>query len=224
MSIAIVVADDHQIVRDGLRSLLNQESDFQVVGEAEDGRSTVDMVTLEKPDIVVMDVGMPGLNGIEATRQIMSQVPDVKVVALSMHTDKRFVGGMLGAGARAYLVKQSAFDELARAIREVLNGRVYLSQEIAGVVIEDYISNLADSTPSQQSSPLTTREREVLQLLAEGQSTQQIATRLHVSAKTVGTHREHIMQKLNRHSIAELTQYALREGLVVWDWADPPME
>ena len=212
MSIRIVLADDHQIVRDGLRSLIEEEPGMEVVGEVEDGRRAVAMVCQQRPDVVIMDIAMPDLNGVEATRQIRATVPEVKVVALSMHTDKRFVADMLQAGASAYLVKQGAFRELAQAIREVVAQRIYLSPMITGIVVEDYVQHLSTS-PSLDAAPLTPREREVLQLLAEGKTTPQIASRLNISKKTVGTHRQHIMDKLDIHNIAELTQYAVREGM-----------
>jgi DNA-binding NarL/FixJ family response regulator len=214
----ILLADDHQIVREGLRSLLNQHEDMEVVAEARNGRDAVQLAQELQPDVVVMDVGMPGLNGIEATRQITAREPEAKVVALSMHSDRRFMGEMLKAGAKGYLLKDGAFEELATAIRSVVADKVYLSPRIADVVVDDYVRR----TPGQGGdtsafAKLTPREREVLQLMAEGRATKEIALDLKVSIKTVETHRRQIMEKLNIHSVAELTKYAIREGLTSLD-------
>jgi len=212
MRIKILLADDHKIVRDGLRTLVEKEPDMEVVGEAENGRRAVRLSRELAPDVVIMDVTMADLNGIEAARQIHKETPDVKVIALSMHSDRRFVAGMLEAGASGYLLKDCAFEELTRAIKNVVSNKIYLSPGITDVVVKDY---LGKSTKASRSafSELTNREREVLQLLAEGRSTKQIAESLHVSVKTIETHRRQIMEKLDIHSIAELTKYALREGL-----------
>ncbi len=212
MSIRVIIADDHQIVRDGLRTLLEKQPEFEVVAETENGRATVYLAKKLFPDVIVMDIAMPDLNGIEATRQIIMEQPDTKIVALSMHSDKRFVSEMLKAGASAYLLKDCAFEELVTAIRTVMSNKVYLSPGIAGVVIENYLRQ-AHKTDSSVFSVLSDREREVLQLMAEGRTTKEIATHLNVSIKTVETHRMNIMTKLDIHSIAELTKYAIREGL-----------
>lgn len=212
MNYRIVIADDHRIVRQGLRSLLEKESDMQVVGEAEDGRKTLPIVRELIPHVIVMDVKMPDLNGIEATRHILSELPQVKVIALSMYSDTRFVANMLKAGAKGYLLKDCAFEELAQAIRLVMSNKTYLSPGVADVVVKDYVNHTPAPTPSV-FSVLTAREREVLQLLSEGKRTTQIAELLHISIKTVDTHRQMIMQKLNIRSVAELTKYAIREGL-----------
>jgi DNA-binding NarL/FixJ family response regulator len=166
-----------------------------------------------EPDIVVMDVSMPDLNGIEATTQIIESVPDTRVIALSMHSDKRFVLGMLQAGAAGYLLKDCASQELANAIHQVAGGKKYLSPEITGVVIDDFLLGVSPGEALTVSSQLSAREREVLQLIAEGWSTKQIAAHLYVSVKTIETHRRQIMKKLDLHSIADLTKYAIREGL-----------
>ncbi|MGI5862526.1 MAG: response regulator [Myxococcales bacterium] len=209
----ILVADNHKILADGLYSLLEQQPGMKVVGRAEDGRTAVRLACELRPDIVVMDIVMPELNGIEATRQIRAQVPGCRVVALSMHSDKRYVTGILAAGASGYVVKDSAFDELARAVRLVAEGKVYLSPDIAGLVMDDYLQRLSGS-PGPSAGVLTAREREVLQLLAEGRSTQEIGRRLHLSAKTVETHRRNIRVKLGIRNLADLTKYAIREGII----------
>lgn len=213
MTIRVLVADDHKILREGLRSLLESQDDMEVVAEAEDGRTAVGLARELKPDVVVMDVAMPDLNGIEATRQIVADSPNVAVIGLSMHSDRRFVAGMLSAGAYGYLLKDCTFDELVEAIRSVVAGRRYLSPAVTGVVVDDYVRRLTKEE-SVPCSVLTAREREVLQLLAEGKSTKEMASQLHVSVKTIETHRQKIMEKLGLHSVAELTKYAIREGLV----------
>jgi two-component system response regulator NreC len=212
MSTRVLLADDHKIIRDGLRTLLEKKSDIIVVGETEDGRTAVQSIKKLLPDIVIMDVAMPGLNGIEATRQVVSEHPGVKVIALSMHSDRRFVSEMLKAGASAYLSKDYAFEELETAIKTVISNKIYLSPDISGVVVENYVRGTAKGEPSVFSQ-LSDREREVLQLLAEGKTTKEIASDLHVSVKTVETHRTNIMTKLNIHRVAELIKYAIREGL-----------
>lgn len=214
MTVRIILADDHNIVREGLRSLIEKETDLEVVGEANDGRKAVHLAGELKPDLVIMDVSMPELNGIEATRQITRDMPDIKVLALSMHSDKRFVAGILKAGAAGYLLKDCAFEEMAGAIKAVAGGGTYLSPGVAGAVVQDYVRRLSDSD-SSPSTVLTPREREVVQLLAEGKSTKQVAARLHVSVKTVETHRRQVMEKLDIHSVAALTKYAIREGMTI---------
>ncbi len=216
MTTRIILADDHKIMREGLRALLEKQQDFEVTAEAENGLDAVQLAKKLRPHIVIMDIGMPGLNGIEATRQITADVPSTKVIALSMHSDKRFVIEMLKAGVSAYLLKDSASEELASAIRTVLADKPYLSPQITGVVLKDYLSTLAKTEPSAFTL-LTPREREVLQLIAEGRTTKQIATALFVSVKTVDTHRQQLMEKLNLRSVAELTKYAIREGLTSLD-------
>lgn len=211
MSIRILLADDHRIMREGLRSLIEKEPDMEVVAEAEDGRTAVQLVQELSPDVAIMDITMRELNGIEATRQIMTYSPGVKVIALSMHSDQRFVKEILKIGASGYLLKDCAFEELVCAVRTVVANRAYLSPEIAHIVI-NYIHHLPGGD-SLVFSALTAREREVLQLLAEGETTRQIASHLYVSVKTVETHRRKIMKKLDIHSIAELTKYAIHEGL-----------
>src|SRR5665647_1434841 len=208
----ILIADDHQIVRQGLRFLLEKESDLKVVAEAEDGRSTVRLARELNPGVIIMDVAMPDLNGMEATRQIITESPVTKVIALSMYADRRFVMNMLKAGASGYLLKDCAFEELIRAIRVVLANKTYLSPGVADILVKD----CKMGTPLNEASAfgvLTSREREVLQLMSEGQSTAKIADKLIVSVKTVESHRQQLMQKLNLRSVAGLTKYAIREGL-----------
>ncbi len=212
MIIKILLADDHKITRQGLCSLLEKQSDMAVVAEAEDGRTAVQMVEELSPDVVIMDVSMSDLNGVEATRQIISRNSKVKIIALSMHSDRLFVSEMLKSGACGYLLKDCAFEELARAIRAVIDGKTYLSPAISGVVVDDYLHRLS-KTDSPNGQILTNREREVIQLLAEGKTTKQIALKLHISIKTVETHRRQMMDKLDIHTVAELTKYAIRKGL-----------
>nr|WP_319775882.1 response regulator transcription factor [uncultured Sphaerochaeta sp.] len=212
MTIKILLAEDHKIVREGLRSLLEKEPGFDVVGEAENGRKAVQLASRLNPDVIIMDISMPDLNGIEAARQILRDNQNVRVLALSMHSDKRFVADILKAGASGYLLKDGAFEELAGAIRAVANGQTYLSPAIAGAVIQDYLRRISEPDQSVFAL-LTPREREILQLLSEGKSTKEIASCLTVSVKTIETHRRRIMEKLDIHTIAELTKYAIREGL-----------
>jgi DNA-binding NarL/FixJ family response regulator len=211
MSIKIILADDHKITRQGLCSLLDKQADMEVVAEAEEGRTAVRLALELAPDIIIMDVSMPDLNGIEAARKIAAECPEVSIIALSMHSDSLFVTEMLKSGAAGYLLKDCAFEELERAIRTVMAGKTYLSPAISGVVVNDYLQRLSKADFSDTEA-LTSREREVLQLLAEGKSTKQIALKLHISAKTVETHRRQIMDKLDIHSVAELTKYAIRKG------------
>ena len=212
MSIRVFLADDHQIVREGLRTLLEKQANMEVVGEAKTGREAVQLVKELLPEVVVMDISMPDLNGVETTRQIIAKTPSIKVIALSMHSDRRFVVEMLKAGASGYLLKDSAFEELIRAVQTVVVNRTYLSPKIADLVIKDYI-RLSPKAQFPVFSLLTPRERQVLQLLSEGKTTKGIGSDLQVSVKTVETYRQQIMDKLNIHSIAELTKYAIREGL-----------
>jgi DNA-binding NarL/FixJ family response regulator len=212
MSIKVLIVDDHQIMREGLRSLLEKESDIQVLGEAEDGRMIQRMARELQPDVIIMDVAMPDLNGIEATRQVVAELPGIKIIALSMHSDRRFVLNMLKAGATGYMLKDCAFKELAKAIRVVMSNKVFLSPEVADIVVQDYLST-TQPTESSAFNQLSPREREVLQLIAEGKTSALIGESLHISVKTVETHRQQIMVKLKIRTVAELTKYAIREGL-----------
>jgi len=210
----VIIADDHGIMREGLRSLFDKLPDVEVVGDAEDGRGAVALATELVPDLVVMDVGMPGLNGIDACRQIIEQMPDTRVLALSMHSDARFVTRMLEAGASGYLVKSSLFEQLADAVKAVAAGEVYISPQLGAAFADDLAGAIAARARVRSGAEsLTRREREVLQLVAEGKSTKAIAAVLHVSTKTIDTHRAQIKEKLGMRSVAELTKYAIREGL-----------
>jgi DNA-binding NarL/FixJ family response regulator len=211
MSIRVLLADDHQIVRDGLRALIQSQIGFEVVAEAQEGREAVRLAVELAPDVVVMDIAMPDLNGIEATRQIRQRLPAVKVIALSAHADTRMASGMLGAGASGFVPKDAAFEELAVAIQTVLADKVYLSPRIAGTVVEQLTRGPRPG--DGVAAALTPREREVLQLMAEGKTTKEIAAVLGVSVKTVETHRRQMMEKLELYSVPELTKYAVREGL-----------
>ena len=217
MGIRIVLADDHGMMREGLKSLISKQMGMDVVGEAEDGHMAVKMVHDLKPDVVVMDIGMPNLNGIEATRQIVDENDSVKVLALSQYSDPRMVSEMFRAGAKGFVLKDSAFDELTRAVNAVYTDRTYVSPDVAGDLINRHIRHGVSNEETSAFSLLTDREREVLQLIAEGQTTKDIAAKLFRSAKTIETHRRNIMQKLDLHSLPELTKYAVRQGLTGLD-------
>lgn len=212
MTVRIIVADDHCIVRQGLCSLIEGHTGYEVAGQAGSGREAVRFTRRLCPEIVIMDIGMPDLNGIDATRMCIEACPRVKVIALSMHADRRYVLGMLRAGAQGYILKESAFHELIRAIDAACNHQVYLSPKVAGTVVEDAVRRM-EPKPSSPFDLLTVKEREVLQMIAEGRSTRHMAAMLNVSIKTVEARRKTIMRKLNLHSIAALTKYAVREGL-----------
>ncbi len=214
MTTKIILADDHAIVRHGLSKLLQQDDDIEIIAQAKDGHMTLELVQELSPDIVIMDISMPELNGIEATRLIRRDHPNVRIIALSMHSGRKFVIEMLKAGASGYLLKDCAFEELDDAIRTVMDNKIYLSPSITDVVIENYVrGNAADGESA--FSVLSQREREVLQLLAEGQTTKQIGRSLHISPKTVEAHRLRIMNKLGMDSVAKLTKYAIQEGLTL---------
>jgi len=212
MSIKVLLADDHRIVREGVCSLLGNEPDMEIVGEAEDGRQALELVSELLPDVIVMDITMPNLNGVDATRQIIRNSPNIKVVALSIHSSRAFVADMLKAGASGYVLKESPFDELVGAIRRVVAGEKHLSPKVAGVVVSDYVERLSKVNESPLDA-LTPREREVLQLIGEGKNTKEIATRLHVGTKAIEANRRKIMEKLDAHSIAELVKISILGGL-----------
>jgi len=212
MSIKIIVVDEHKILREGLSSLINKQPNMKTIGEATDGREAIEIVNKLSPDLVLMDVTMPNLNGIEATRKIKSKKPNIEIIALSLHSDRRYVLGMIEAGVSGYLLKECAFDELVQAINTVMDGKKYLSPEISDILIEEYTTKNSNDK-STIYSKLTPREREVLQQIAEGKSTKEIAKNFSISIKTVETHRQHIKKKLKATSIAKLTKIAIREGL-----------
>ena len=213
MPIRILLADDHQVVREGFRSLLAAEESFEIVGEAGDGRAAVALAARTSPDVVIMDVSMPGLNGIEATRLIVSENPSVRVIGLAMHSRQQYVSELLRAGASGYLLKDCPSQELLMAIRAVSSGQTFISPAVAGSLVESFVVRPAPS-PSAAFSKLTDREREVLQLLAEGKKVREIAELLHLSVNTIHTHRRHLMNKLGTHSLAVLTKIAIREGII----------
>jgi DNA-binding NarL/FixJ family response regulator len=218
MNIRLLLADDHQLMREGLRALIEKEDDMTLVGEAHDGYETVQLAEKLTPHVILMDVAMANLNGIEATRKILSVNPNIKVVAISGHNKKDFVRLMLEAGASAYILKSRAYEELALAIREVMKNRKYLSPEIAGGVVDEYVElSHAQRDKGTAFIMLTPREREVLQLLSEGYSTKEMADQLGISIKTIETHRRNMMDKLDLRSVAELTKYAIAEGITTLD-------
>jgi two-component system, NarL family, response regulator NreC len=216
MSIRILLADDHVVLRHGLSKSLQAEPDLEVIGLAADGLTAVELARELSPDIIIMDIGMPGLNGIEATRQIAKQSPTVRIIALSMHSAKKFILEMFKAGASGYLLKDCEYDELIAAVRTVASGKNYISPSISGILIETCTTD----DPKRRKdafSVLTDREREVLQLLTEGKTTKQTAKRLGISPKTVEVHRLNIMNKLKIDNMAQLTKYAIQEGLTLPD-------
>lgn len=215
MSIRILLADDHKIFREGMRSLLEKEPNMLVIGEAGNGKETVKLAQELLPDVVIMDITMPDLNGIDATQQLKKKTPHTQVLCLSQHSERNFVLAMFEAGAAGYLLKDSAFDELTRAIYAVYSNKIYISPQIAHYIIDESLARASEKKVS--STVLSAKEREVLQLIAEGKSTKQIASRLNRSMKTIETHRRQISKKLNIHSIAELTKYAISEGLTSLD-------
>ncbi|HXZ84076.1 MAG TPA: response regulator transcription factor [Myxococcota bacterium] len=206
----VLLVDDHRMVREGLRAILERDDGCNVVGEAASGRDAVRLAQQLRPDVIVMDVAMSDLNGIEATRQILASRPDARIVALSSHSDRRYVKAILGAGACGYVLKANAFDELRRAVEAAARGKKYLCADVTNDVIE---SALAQGGPGAAYDALGPRELEVLQLLAEGLTSAEIAARLRVATSTVETHRRNLMQKLGLHSVAELVKYAVREGV-----------
>jgi DNA-binding NarL/FixJ family response regulator len=208
------LADDHTVMRNGLRLLLERQANLQVVGEASDGRQAVALIEKTNPDVVIMDIAMPNLNGIEATRQIVNQNPRTAVAILSMHSDESYVIRALKAGARAYLLKDSAEADLLAAVRALTEGKSFFSPAISRILVEDYMRQLQSRGAEDTYELLTNREREILQLLAEGRTNKEVANMLNLSLYTVETHRTHILQKLNLHSVPELILYAVRKGII----------
>lgn len=216
MSIKVLVADDHTMFREGMRSLLQKELNIRIIGEADNGREAVRLALELKPDVVVMDITMPDLNGMEATRKIKKAIPQIKVICLSMHSDRRYVIDMFRAGASGYLIKSCAYKELTNAINIVAANQTYISPQIAHIVVDESIGRQPIKRKLTKLI-LTPREREILQLIAEGKNTKHIAHHLHKSTKTVETHRRNMMRKLKVKSVAELTKYAISEGIISLD-------
>jgi len=218
--VRIVLADDHTVMRNGLRLLLERQPNLQVVGEAADGRQAVALSESVHPDVVIMDIAMPNLNGIEAARQIMNHNPRCAIAILSMHSDESYVIRALKAGARAYLLKDSAEADLLAAVRALTEGKSFFSPAISKILVEDYMRQLESRGAEDTYELLTNREREILQLLAEGKTNKDVANMLNLSLYTVETHRTHILQKLNLHSVPELILYAVRKGIISLAGAD----
>jgi two-component system response regulator NreC len=212
--IRVLLADDHAVVRKGLRFLLERAPDMEIVGEASDGREAVRLAAELKPHVVVMDIGMPQLNGIEATAQIVKQNPQVSVIILSVHSDESYLLRALSAGAKGYLLKDSAEEDLVRAVQVAAQGKPFFSPAISEKLLEDYMRYLQQRGLKDSYELLTDREKEILQLLAEGKSNKEVAALLNLSPYTVETHRAHIMQKLNLHNTAEIVLYAVRKGII----------
>lgn len=212
----VIIADDHRILRDGIVAQLALENRYEVVAQAADGVEAVDLCHRHHPDLVIMDLGMPKLNGIDATRRILEECPGTRVLALSMHSEQRYVADALRAGVSGYVLKEAAFDELERAVDMVLHGGVYLSPGVQAAVIDQAVGR-EPRLKGQPSHDLTPREREILQLVAEGLTAKQIASRLHLSVKTVEAHRRQVMEKTGANSIADLVRHAIREGIATLD-------
>lgn len=215
MNIKIIIADDHQLFREGLINLLTDASNIEIVANAENGKDAIEKAIIHKPDIVIMDIHMPELTGVEATAQLRDKMPDVKVIALSMHSEKHYVKGMLEAGAVGYLFKNCTYSQLINAIETVYSGKKYLSNEIAEVLIDDFLDN--GNSANESLAELTEREMEVLKLYADGKTTRDISKELFVSIKTIGTHKQHIQEKLNLKTTADMTKFALKNGIITLD-------
>jgi len=212
MAIKVLIADDHQLFREGLVNLISSAPDIDVIGEAKDGKEATEKTKELKPDVVLIDIGMPEMNGIEATRILKKQQPEVKVIAVSMHSDRQFVKGILEAGADGYLLKNCTYRQLINAIQSVVEGKKYLSDDITEMVIQGYLDPAEEVNDNQ--SDLSEREMEILKLYAEGKSTREISEKLFISVKTVGTHKQHIFEKLGIKSNADMVKYAIKEGLI----------
>ena len=214
MAIKLLVADDHEMMRTGLVNLLSRQADIKIIAEASDGMSAVKLARQLKPDVVIMDINMPKMNGIEASQQILEENPSTKIIALSAYADRQYVIGILKAGVCGYILKESAWEELYQAIKDVVAGKICLSSKISDKVLQNYTQLLQNDFDATIYSVLSPRERQVLQLIAEGKTTKQIASDLFISAKTVETHRKKMMDKLKIHDIAGLVKYAISEGII----------
>jgi len=212
--IRVLLADDHEIVREGVKMILAKEPDFEMVGEAEDGQQALDLVERMKPNVVVMDISMPGMGGIEATQQVKERHPGVNVIALTMHEDESYVFKLLRAGASGYVLKRAAAQDLVQAVRAAAKGEAFLYPSVARKVVEDYLKRVETGEERERYDGLTEREKEILTHIAQGLSNQQIAQKLYISIKTVQTHRAHILEKLGLHDRTELVRYAIRKGLI----------
>jgi DNA-binding NarL/FixJ family response regulator len=212
MAIKVLIADDHQLFREGLMNLISSAPDIEVIGEAKDGKEATEKVKTLNPEVVLIDIGMPKMNGIEATRIIKKQQPEIKIIAVSMHSDRQFVKGVLEAGADGYLLKNCTYRQLIEAIKSVVEGKKYLSDDITEMVIQGYLDPAEEVTGNQ--AELSERELEILKLYAEGKSTREISEKLFISVKTVGTHKQHIYEKLGLKSNADMVKYAIKEGLI----------
>ncbi len=214
MKIKVVIADDHAIVREGVRMILAKEKDIEVVGEAEDGQQALQLVETQKPTVVVMDISMPGMGGVEATQTLKERHPQVAVLALTMHEDESYVFQLLRAGASGYVLKRAAAQDLVQAVRAAARGEAFLYPSVARKVVEDYLKRVEAGEERERYDGLTEREKEILTHIAQGLSNQQIAEKLFISIKTVQTHRAHILEKLGLHDRTELVRYAIRKGLI----------
>lgn len=215
MPIKIIIADDHRLFREGLVNLLSDSKDIEILAQAENGADVIVKAKELNPDVIIMDIGMPVLNGVEATGKLLKELPAIKVIALSMHSDKQYIKGMLEAGASGYLFKNCAYDELIEAIHTVNAGKKYLSDKITEIMIQDYLGK-EESMP-ETDSELTERESEILKLIAEGVSTSEISELLFVSVKTIGTHKQHLLEKLNLKTSTDLVKYAIKKGIISLD-------
>ncbi len=214
MKTRILIADDHQLFREGMVNLLSDASNIEIVAQAENGKEAVELAVINNPDLIIMDIRMPVLSGVQATEQIKLRMPDMNIIALSMHSEKHYIKGMLEAGASGYLFKNCTYAQLINAIDTVMAGKKYLGDEITEVLIDDYLDNKNENGDSYE---LTERELEVLKLYAEGKTTREISEALFVSVKTVGTHRQHILEKLGIKTTVEMIKYAIKQGLIIID-------